>query len=392
MTVADPGAFPVHGVRTGPRARAELWGAVLALEREAADALGDRPRDRSGAVPEPEVVAERAAALSVRCVAALGTEPSGDRMAVLLRVVDALQDLRIRIADQIAAERAARRGQVVRALERLGEMGSTAALVDAVCGEVTRGCGLERVLLSRVADARWLPWTVNEAVRSEAWFGAWADRAIPLDEMTVESRVLRERRALLVPDAAASDVHPIIRAGDATSYVVGPVAPAGRVVGFLHADHGADGPPCDEHDREALALFAEGFGRIYDRAALTERLRTRRTEVERLLGLGAAAVEGLDDGPLRLVAGPDVDARRDAAPVTVAEAAAAERLAGLTPREHEVLALIVAGARNAEIAERLVIAEGTVKSHVKHILRKLGAVNRSQAIARCLGVTDAWPD
>ena len=48
-----------------------------------------------------------------------------------------------------------------------------------------------------------------------------------------------------------------------------------------------------------------------------------------------------------------------------------------TEREREVLELMVAGATNSTIAERLVITEGTVKSHVKHILRKLGAVNRS---------------
>jgi DNA-binding NarL/FixJ family response regulator len=58
----------------------------------------------------------------------------------------------------------------------------------------------------------------------------------------------------------------------------------------------------------------------------------------------------------------------------------------LTPREREVLSLIVSGQSNGAIAGRLVISEGTVKSHVKQILRKLGAVNRSEAIARYLGM------
>lgn len=56
----------------------------------------------------------------------------------------------------------------------------------------------------------------------------------------------------------------------------------------------------------------------------------------------------------------------------------------LTERESEVLRLMVTGASNHEIAEQLVITEGTVKSHVKHILRKYGAVNRAQAIAWAL--------
>jgi DNA-binding NarL/FixJ family response regulator len=54
----------------------------------------------------------------------------------------------------------------------------------------------------------------------------------------------------------------------------------------------------------------------------------------------------------------------------------------LTRRELEVLELMASGASNADIAGQLSIAVGTVKSHVKHILRKLRAANRAEAVAR----------
>ena len=53
--------------------------------------------------------------------------------------------------------------------------------------------------------------------------------------------------------------------------------------------------------------------------------------------------------------------------------------AQLTPREREVIELLRLGSRNREIAERLVLEESTVKRHVRNILRKLGARNRTEA-------------
>ena len=57
---------------------------------------------------------------------------------------------------------------------------------------------------------------------------------------------------------------------------------------------------------------------------------------------------------------------------------------GLTPREREVLALMVEGLNNPEIAERLVVSRSTAKAHVSNILSKLGVSNRGEAIAMAI--------
>jgi two-component system nitrate/nitrite response regulator NarL len=74
---------------------------------------------------------------------------------------------------------------------------------------------------------------------------------------------------------------------------------------------------------------------------------------------------------------PVVDSR----PVTPVDRDARLLASQLTPREHEVLSLLVEGSDNAEIARRLSVSANTVRTHVQSILTKLGVRSRLQAAA-----------
>jgi LuxR family maltose regulon positive regulatory protein len=76
------------------------------------------------------------------------------------------------------------------------------------------------------------------------------------------------------------------------------------------------------------------------------------------------------------------DARTAVPPLAPAVPVAAGSAEPLTDRELEVLGLLAAGMANKQIAKELVVAPETAKKHVSHVLGKLGAANRTQAVAR----------
>jgi len=109
-------------------------------------------------------------------------------------------------------------------------------------------------------------------------------------------------------------------------------------------------------------------------------------EIQRALGAGAQGYILKSMPPKDLVeAVRMVHAGKKRIPAAIA-AHLAEHYADeeLTAREIEVLQQIAGGNRNRDIADRLFISEETVKVHIKHIMEKLGANDRTQAVAIAL--------
>jgi DNA-binding CsgD family transcriptional regulator len=290
-----------------------------------------------------------------------------------------------RVLDEGVVARLAALERIRDATARMAELGPISELLEQAPLHAAAAAGLERVLLSRVEDGA----LVAEALYVEGDpDGAAATLArlrrgrVALDYPMPEGEILRRRRPLLVDhaDGGARGRHPFADALAWRDYVTAPVLLEGRVAGLLHGDRGRSGVPVTALDRDALWTFAQEFAALYERAVLRRRLRTQREEMRQVASWADARTSELNDRAISLAPEhePAVERARDSG----------GRLSELlTRREIDVLELMVKGETNAGIARTLVVAEGTVKFHVKNILRKLQAANRAEATSRYLRLT-----
>jgi DNA-binding CsgD family transcriptional regulator len=253
---------------------------------------------------------------------------------------------------------------------RLADAGPPSVLLERAPAEAAEAVGLDRVLLSRIDDGA----LVAESLSDGASVAELAP--IPLGYPLVEAEALRRRRSLLV-EVEDGGRHAFWEALRWQSYVAAPVVLETRVIGFFHGDRAGGVAPLD---REALTRFAEGFGLVFERAVLRRRLRVQREELRQVANWADARVGELSDGLIELGA----DAQGDAADTPERPPADSRLRDLLTRREVDVLEHMVRGETNADIARALVVSEGTIKFHVKNILRKLNASNRAEATSRYL--------
>ena len=126
----------------------------------------------------------------------------------------------------------------------------------------------------------------------------------------------------------------------------------------------------DEYVFDALRAGASGF-------LLKDATAERLFEAVRVVAAGEAL---LAPAVTRRLISEFARLRPQAVAVGSGAASRHGALAALTPRETEVLRLVAEGLSNSELADRLVVTEETVKTHVSRILSKLGLRDRTQAV------------
>lgn len=315
-----------------------------------------------------------------------------EQLVALCDLLVTLEDLRRDLRDSEVDERLRALTGVQAGLGRLRGIASVSAILDLAPQEVCRACGFDRAILFRVQNSQLIAEAVhweNDPDGAAALLQTARDNPADLTHMLLETEMIRRRIPMLVGDAKGDPrVHRATAdAADVHSYVAAPIMPEGRVIGFLHADRYEQRRDVDEFDREMLWTFAEGFGYAFERTVLTERMRAQRDQVRGMVQSTEQLMNELCDTEIAVahVEGEDSAGVGRAAAMLASAPSRLDQL--LTRREVEVIKLMAAGETNAGIASRLVISEGTVKSHAKHILRKLRAANRAEAVSRYLRIS-----
>ena len=318
------------------------------------------------------------------------TGPNAAEVAAL-----ALELAEVRVL--LAGERTARQVngvlQVQRALAHLRAIGSTEQMLAKAPEAVCTYCGFKAAILWQVEEEGVVTPVSAYSVKDpdfhekvQRFCGKFAP--LRLDAMVMENDMLRRRGPLIVHDALNDPrvIRELTRASNIRSYVAAPVMPEGRVIAFLHASTLAVD---DILDRDVLWAFAEGYGYALERTILLRRLHDQGERIRELVVSTESVLAEIREAGLQISTASAGLQAKESEPVRSAMFSAPDSRVHqlLTRRELEIMELLAHGETNRQIADRIVVSEGTVKSHVSQILRKMHAANRAEAVSKFIRLT-----
>ncbi|WP_157211680.1 LuxR C-terminal-related transcriptional regulator [Gordonia paraffinivorans] len=297
-------------------------------------------------------------------------------MAALLAEVEAIRRSRVAYRMGVYQSQVTGLRSLLSGLSQATAAEHPYAVTERLCTDL----GFRKAVYSPASRTGWSPTTIafhpSIADRFRPLQSAIAQLSLPRGAAPREESVMRTGRSIVVEpgDVYRDTYRPLVELSRPRGYLTVPVVAAGRVTAILHADH--DEIEIGESDLTALHSAAEICGIAEERTALRSRIAARHDRAGDAFRALRQALHEIEHSRLSLAdALPAADTEGQDHPASL------DCCGVLSSREHEIFAAIARGTGNADVAQRLFIAEGTVKAHVRRIYRKLNLTSRAEAAA-----------
>ena len=260
-------------------------------------------------------------------------------------------------------------------------------MISAAPVVLSREFGFARTMISTVRGSVWLPQHLYiEDEKADPYSRRFLEYVhgahIQLADAPLETELIRKRCGAFVPSPGDDKrtFKEIVNVSGCRGYIAAPITVGGRAIGMLHA---AARNPTD-WSRWTISTSwrpSPSVWRWRSRVRCSKRRPPNNTLKSKICARRRRTAQAVSPTCVVVVvrrrAGqrPDAHHHRDQPAVP-----------SLTAREREIMSYVATGATNGQIARCLVISEGTVKSHLKHIARKLKTSSRAAAVAVYAGI------
>ena len=257
------------------------------------------------------------------------------------------------------------------------------AMARTVTGQLCGSLGYRKAMFSIVNGSSWSPASVSMqpdlSSRFEDLVTAVDGHRIELRDAPREAELVRKRRSYVLDrvDTYRHTYRPLIDLSRSSGYLAVPVVVGGRARAIIHVDRHEQG--LTDSDLHIVGALAAVCTLAHERAGLRSSIGERSALVERRMAQLARALHDLELAQIDMHGGGrDVET---VASVPHGDDSSGVGSASLSAREWEVLRRLAAGETNSTISRALCISDGTVKSHVQRIFRKIEVTTRAEAAA-----------
>jgi DNA-binding CsgD family transcriptional regulator/GAF domain-containing protein len=316
----------------------------------------------------------------------LSSDPTADA-ATTAEILITILRLQCELLDHDLARRVKSMSEIRQALGYLRGL-PPRKMIHAAPEVLSRELDFARTLISIVRGSLWLPQHLHiEEERADPhgrqFLEYIIDRHIQLADAPLETELVRKRCGVFAPSPTDDKrtFKELVEASGCFGYIAAPITVQGRAIGILHVDRPEPHGIVTMDHLEQLEAFAECLSVAFESAALEEKAAQQRVEVDNVCGNVDELLSQSARSVLWSLPGAASGSRHDAYYRGDQPAVPA-----LTSREREIMSHVATGATNGQIARCLVISEGTVKSHLKHIAKKLNTSSRAAAVATYAGI------